>query len=169
MNSFVLSQTHIFFIFVIYGLLIALLFDIFRILRKSFKTPDIVTYIEDVIFWLLTCIILAFGIFKYNNGELRAYIFIGLLIGLAIYLLYFSKTVIKVSVTIITTIKKCILTILEIIAYPLKIIIKVIRKIILKPISFIFINIHKSMSISVKKYGKILQKGKIKEGFKTNL
>ena len=36
------------------GVIIGILFDFFRILRKSFKTPDFVTYIEDVIFWILT-------------------------------------------------------------------------------------------------------------------
>ena len=47
----VANQANLFLIFTINGILIGLLFDIFRILRKSFKTPDIITYIED--FFLL--------------------------------------------------------------------------------------------------------------------
>ena len=48
----VISQANLFLIFTLDGILIGLLFDLFRILRKSFKTADVVTYIEDTIFWL---------------------------------------------------------------------------------------------------------------------
>lgn len=48
------SQAHIFMIFLIIGLLIGILFDIFRALRIAFKTSDLVTCIEDVIFMALT-------------------------------------------------------------------------------------------------------------------
>ena len=54
----VANQANLFLIFTINGILIGLLFDIFRILRKSFKTPDIITYIEDFFFWLITGLIL---------------------------------------------------------------------------------------------------------------
>ena len=54
----ILNQAYIFLIFVINGFLIGILFDIFRILRKSFKTKDIITYIEDILFWILTGLLL---------------------------------------------------------------------------------------------------------------
>lgn len=48
------NQAQLFLIFTINGIIIGLLFDFFRILRKSFNTVDIVTYIEDILFWILT-------------------------------------------------------------------------------------------------------------------
>ena len=48
------NQGIVFLIFVLNGFAIGLLFDLFRVLRKSFKTADIVTYFEDMIFWILT-------------------------------------------------------------------------------------------------------------------
>ena len=48
------NQANLFLIFTINGVIIGLLFDFFRILRRSFKTKDIITYIEDIIFWILT-------------------------------------------------------------------------------------------------------------------
>ena len=42
------NQAYLFLIFTINGILIGFLFDIFRILRKSFKTNDLITYIEDI-------------------------------------------------------------------------------------------------------------------------
>ena len=82
MNSSVYHQLFNLLVFVLTGILIGILFDIFRIMRRSFKTPDFVTYIEDIIFWILTGIVLLFTIFTFNNGEIRIYIFVSLLVGL---------------------------------------------------------------------------------------
>ena len=152
MNTLVLNQTQVFLIFIFCGTFIGLLFDTFRILRKSFKTPDIITYIEDILFWLLTCIFLAYAIFHYNNGEIRAYLFIGLFIGITLYILLLSKFIITISVNIIGTIKKIITYMFHFIAYPITFIISIIKRLFLKPISFIFINFRKSMSKQVKKF-----------------
>ncbi len=48
------EQVKLFFIFIINGLIIGLLFDFFRILRKSFNTKDLITYIQDIIFWIIS-------------------------------------------------------------------------------------------------------------------
>lgn len=134
------NQEYAFIIFILNGLLIGLLFDIFRILRKSFKTPDLITYIEDIIFWILSGLILLYSIFKFNNGELRLYIFIGVIIGILIYMLIFSRLFINISVYIIFFIKKILFIILII---PVKFIIKILKKILFKPTLFLCINIRK--------------------------
>ena len=100
------NQAFLFVIFILNGISIGILFDTFRILRKSFKTIDIVTYIEDVIFWILTGVITLFFIFTYNNGEIRLYVFLGIILGILLYMLTISKYIIKVSVKIILFLKE---------------------------------------------------------------
>lgn len=121
-------------LFILTGIVIGVLFDIFRIIRRSFKTPDFLTYIEDILFWLMAGIILLFTIFKFNNGEIRLYIFVSLLFGLTIYLLTLSKFFIKINVKIIGILKK-------IVCYPIKLIYNFIKKFIFRPIIFVFNNI----------------------------
>ena len=133
MNALFLEQIYIFFIFIICGVIIGIIFDIFRILRKSFKTPDIITYIEDILFWIITCVLFAYTIFTYNNGEIRLYIFIGALVGILMYILTISRYFIKFCVKIIEIIKKVIK---KFVVYPLKIILKILRKFVFKPIFF---------------------------------
>ena len=41
----VTNQAYLFLIFMVNGIIIGILFDFFRILRKSFKTADLITYI----------------------------------------------------------------------------------------------------------------------------
>ena len=78
-------QAYLFLIFTINGIIIGLFFDIFRILRKSFKTSDIITYLQDFIFWIITAIILLYSVFKFSNGEIRLYMFIAVFLGCIIY------------------------------------------------------------------------------------
>lgn len=137
-NNF--EQLSSFIIFTIIGVIISIIFDIFRILRKTFKTPDLITYIEDIIFWILTGLIVLFSIFLFNNGELRLYIFIGIIIGIVLYMLFISKYFIRFNVCIINLIKNIIAKILHIILKPIKNIYSLLKKLLFKPISFIFIN-----------------------------
>ena len=81
------NQAYTFIIFVLNGFIIGILFDIFRILRKSFKTPDVITYMQDIAFWILSGLIILYSIFKFNSGELRLFIFIGVLLGIWAYIL----------------------------------------------------------------------------------
>lgn len=137
------NQAYLFLIFTINGLIIGILFDIFRILRRSFKTSDIITYIQDILFWILTGFILLYTIFTFSNGEIRLYMFLGVFLGCLIYMLVFSKYFIKINVKIILFIKKIISKIISIIFLPIKFIINLIKKIFFKPIKFITINIKK--------------------------
>ena len=139
----VTNQAYLFLVFTINGILIGLLFEIFRILRRSFKTSDIVTYLQDILFWILTGFILLYSIFTFSNGEIRFYMFLGVFLGCLVYMLIFSKYFININVKIILVLKKVIGKILSIIIFPIKIIIKFIKKIFFKPINFVTINIKK--------------------------
>ena len=160
LDDYTISQAYLFLIFSIDGILIGLLFDFFRILRKSFKTPDFVTYIEDIVFWFLTGLIILYSIFTFNNGELRAYIFIALFIGIVIYILALSKYIIKINVTIIKFIKLIASKIINILTFPLKIVLNLLKKVIFKPFRFIYLNIHKKMTNILKNIQIRLNSGK---------
>lgn len=141
----VTNQAYLFLIFIINGIIIGILFDFFRILRKSFKTADLVTYMQDILFWILTGVIFLYSIFVFCNGEIRLFMFIGVLLGTIIYMLVASKYVIKINVYIITFVKKIVIKIFSFIFMPIKAIYKILKKILFKPISFVIINIKKSI------------------------
>ena len=151
------NQSYIFFIFILNGFLIGLIFDVFRILRKSFKTQDFITYLEDIVFWIITGILILYSIFKFNNGEIRGYIFLGIILGVITYLLVFSKLFININVFIIKILKKIIYYMLVL---PIKTIFKILRKILLKPILFIVINSSRILSNFKIKYIKLNKKHK---------
>ena len=160
----VTNQAYLFFIFIINGVLIGLLFDFFRITRKVISTNDIVTYLEDIIFWILSGAIVLYSIFIFNNGQLRLFLFLGLIIGALFYMVFISSYMIKINIKLIHIAKK----ILGIILIPFKFFYKTLYKVIFNPIHFLFINITKgSTNFATKIYKNIktIKKNGNKKGF----
>lgn len=145
-----INQAYLFLIFTLNGFFIGILFDFFRILRKSFKTINLITNVEDIIFWILTGLSIIYCMYNFSDGSLRLFMFLGLGIGLTIYILTLSNFIIKTVVKVISIIKKFIITIISIIIFPFKAIFKLIRKILFRPIYVIFIKIQNNMTKKLK-------------------
>lgn len=147
------NQAYLFICFVLVGIIIGIVFDLFRILRRTFKTKDLITYIEDIIFWIITGIIIIYSMYKFCDGELRFFMIIGIIIGTILYLITISEYVIKISVYIINILKR-------ILYFPLKIVFKFIRRFILRPITIICINLRKNVKKNKKNRGFFIKKEK---------
>ena len=150
----VINQAYLFLIFTLNGFAIGLLFDFFRILRKSFKTSDTITYIEDILFWILSGLSVLYSIFMFNNGEIRIYMFLGIFIGISLYILLLSNYIIKINVYLISKLKIFLKYIFNILIIPIKLIFNIIKRLFFKPISFVCINFKNS----IKNIDKILSK-----------
>ena len=162
------TQLQLFFIFLVNGFLIGLLFDFFRILRKAIKTADFITYVEDALFWILTGVIILYSIFIYNNGEIRLFMFFAIILGILIYLTFISKIILSMSLNIINVIKKIFSTVFTILKIPFHFLMKIIKKLFLNPISFIIINIRNYSTKCFKNFSAILKKAKISNKFVKN-
>lgn len=134
-----IEQLTSFIYFILTGILLGIIFDIFRISRRTIKTSDFFTNLEDVLFGLIAGIIILFSIFNFNNGELRLYIFIGLSIGIILNMLFISKYFIKINIYIISFIKKTFKFLFK----PIIFLVKFIKKILFKPFLFVIFNIRK--------------------------
>lgn len=155
MNFLLNSQIGLFLIYVASGILICLLFDIFRALRKSIKTADIITYVEDTIFWIIAASFLMYLIFTLNSGNIRMYIFIALFIGGLLYYCTISKLFLNVSTKFFTLLKNLLKKFIFILLIPIKTFMKINKKII----CFLCINLQ-NMSKIFKKFPKLSKKEK---------
>ena len=82
-----LEQARVFTIFFALGIIIAFLFDVFRIIRKNIKTGYLITSIEDIIFVLFSGFLVFKSILVFSNGEIRFYLFLGIIFGIVSYIL----------------------------------------------------------------------------------
>ena len=157
-----MNQIYCFIIFIVVGIIISILFDIFRILRKVFKTPDFITYIEDIIFGVFSGIIIIYSIFIFNNGEIRLYLFLGILLGILSYLCTLSKLFIKFGDKIFTFFKKILLFPIKKALLFSKNVLKFINRNIFRPFSKFINNLRNKISkFSIKK----CKNRRKKEGF----
>ena len=89
------NQTYVFLSCILVGIILAIIFDVFRILRRKGNTPNYIVYIQDVLYWIIVTIIIVMSAFIINDGELRGYMFIGYIIGAVIYIVTFSTYILK--------------------------------------------------------------------------
>ena len=136
------NQAYLFIVFSLTGVIIGLLFDFFRILRRSFKTSNIITYFEDVLFWILTGVLILYNIWYFNNGEIRIYMFLGIIMGVLIYMLTLSNI-------IISLLSKILISIVKVLELPFK---------------TLFSIFHKFFTVIMKIFNVFSKKLKIKKG-----
>lgn len=91
----IVEQVYVFFYSILTGAILGLLFDFFRGFRYV-GIKDIWVYLQDIIFWLITAVIIIVSTFLINEGELRIYMLIGYLLGAIFYMLLFSKIILAV-------------------------------------------------------------------------
>lgn len=76
------------------GIAIALIYDLFRIIRKSSSAGAVLTGVQDVLFLCLAIAVMFFVVFVTNNGKLRWYQFFGVLCGAILYFSWLSEPII---------------------------------------------------------------------------
>ena len=108
-----LNEYQVFAFFYIIGIIISIVFDFFKALRKNIKHKDLFVYIEDSIYLLFCTILIFLGIFKLNSGVLRFYLIIALVLGILGYFLTISRFCVIIFSVIIRFIKNIITFILK--------------------------------------------------------
>lgn len=116
------NQAYLFLVFSLTGVAIGVLFDFFRILRRTIKTSNVITYVEDVLFWILTGLLVLYNIWYFNNGEIRIFMFLGIILGVLIYMSTLSNILINIF-------SKILQTIIRILEMPIKTILKILKRI----------------------------------------
>lgn len=161
MNITVSNQLFIFVSSALCGIVIGLIFDVFRIFRQLVRASKTAAIIEDITYWLIAAGVFFVFVIKVNNGELRLYQFIGVFIGTGLYFISVSKYVISISVCVIQFMVKMLTVVFKIILTPILFVFKLFRK----PFFFI-INVSKKgrwklmhkFSSSISNFNKFLKK-----------
>ncbi len=78
------------------GLAAGFLYDLFRLKRKALKTGAFFASVEDIVFWVLSAIIVFITAYASNRGEIRVYFFFAVIFGVGVYYWLFSRWVIQI-------------------------------------------------------------------------
>lgn len=93
---------------ILLGHFLALMFDFYRVLRGFGYIDNLATVVFDFIFAFLGAGITFFILLNSNFGQIRFYIFVGLVVGILIYHQLFSRLIIRGMRVILEAIIKLI-------------------------------------------------------------
>ncbi|MDI3477123.1 MAG: hypothetical protein PWQ59_648 [Thermoanaerobacterium sp.] len=112
------SQLYSFLVMLYGGMIIAILYDVYKVIRIILKPNRLATDIGDIIFWILGTIVFIFFLYISNYAEIRFYSFLGFLIGILLYNILLSPFVIKLLLLVYRIAKNIFIKAYKIVAYP---------------------------------------------------
>lgn len=90
------------------GLSMGVVFDGYRVVSNELRFPRWWLPVLDVIYWMAAALAVFRVLYASNNGEVRAYVFLGLAVGVIVYYWALSKVVIQVVKWFIQAIRSLI-------------------------------------------------------------
>ncbi|WP_027625376.1 spore cortex biosynthesis protein YabQ [Clostridium lundense] len=110
------------------GIMIGVLFDIYRIIR-GFENPNkVITFIEDTLFWILTGIIVFVFLLYTNYAYIGFYVYLFIILGTYFYMKLISNVFITVQYKILKGLGKLLRMLINNIVFPIEVIIYRIRR-----------------------------------------
>lgn len=91
MSKNIIIELRFFSISFIGGTFLMFVYDNLRIIRRLIKHKNIVTFVEDFLYWLWASFYIFSIIYKENNGILRGFAFVSFTFGMIIYFKTFSR------------------------------------------------------------------------------
>ena len=93
--SFSYLQFFTFLNMILVGMIISLIFDFYRVLKRKMGFPVYLINLIDFLIFIIFTFIVFLRLIQLNSGQVRWYIFLGVILGIIIYYLNFSKIIIK--------------------------------------------------------------------------
>ena len=100
------EQTLSFLLSLLLGVILCLKYDIFRAYRKIKKPTVIGVFIQDVLYFLICAVLTFLLMIITTSGQVRGYIFIGIVIGFAICRISLSVLFFKILVVLFGAVAK---------------------------------------------------------------
>ena len=99
------SKIFIFLFSLILGLVLVIIYDVFRIVRMIINSKNVAVFIQDVLYFIISGIITFIFVLGVNSGDSRFYILAGEGIGWIIYHITLGEIIYKYSSKIVSSIK----------------------------------------------------------------
>ena len=85
MNPAINIELQFFLVSILWGGILLIAYDILRIIRRLIKHDSFIIALEDLIFWVLASLFIFAMIYHENNGVIRGFSIIGILLGAILY------------------------------------------------------------------------------------
>ncbi|MCR8645857.1 spore cortex biosynthesis protein YabQ [Paenibacillus sp. N1-5-1-14] len=76
------------------GLALGAIYDLFRVLHRELRLPRWSLMVIDTVYWIVATILIFRLLYQSNHGQIRLFVFIGLVIGVILYYFILSRLVV---------------------------------------------------------------------------
>lgn len=120
MSSVIRWEAAIFFLSAVHGMLLCVVYDLFRALRRVIPHAAGMVSLEDFLYWIMACL-LTFGFaFVRTDGVIRGYVIVGMLLGAVLYYAVFGSRVVGILAWMFGLVKRLIAAIWYVLSKPVK-------------------------------------------------
>jgi spore cortex biosynthesis protein YabQ len=102
------------------GILTGFLFDIYRIFRGFENIPKIIIIIEDILFWILTAVIVFVFMLFTDYAYISSYVYVAIGVGIYLYMSVVSRYVTSLQYMIIKLMAKILRVSIKFMFYPMR-------------------------------------------------
>ena len=112
---------------ILWGLELAVFFDIFSIFRNVVRHKNFFIYAEDFLYWIACALFVFDHLYEIGDGYIRWYMALGVGIGMLAYKLTLSKWIVRSISYVLNLIKRIAVKIIRILIKPFGLIVHKIR------------------------------------------
>jgi spore cortex biosynthesis protein YabQ len=84
------------------------IFDAYRVLSTQLRVPRWMIPLLDIVYWIVSTLLVFRGLYASNHGQVRLYVFLGLILGGWLYMQFFSDAFSRFVELMIRIVKKSI-------------------------------------------------------------
>ncbi len=94
-------EVRLFLASVAWGLVLVVMYDCLRIFRRLVKHNKIGAGLEDVLYWVISAILIFRMMYRVNDGAIRGFSIVGVVIGMVLYHYSISEFVVKMLTKVV--------------------------------------------------------------------
>ena len=114
----IIDQIKLLLFSILSGVIIGIIYDIYRLMRGIKIHNSIITFLEDTLFWILSAIIVFIFLLYTSYAFIGTYVYLYIAIGILIYFRALSKTIFKLENKLINITAKTFRVVINYGLYP---------------------------------------------------
>lgn len=108
MNEAIIVELEFFVVSILWGGIIIAFYDCLRIIRKVIKHNGFFIALEDVLYWVVSSLLIFNMMYKQNNGIIRTFSILAMFIGMMLYYNLLSELLVEKISFILIKIKEIV-------------------------------------------------------------
>ncbi|WMJ90558.1 spore cortex biosynthesis protein YabQ [Anaerocolumna sp. MB42-C2] len=157
MNDAIMVELRFFGTSVLWGVILLILYDLLRIFRRVIIHNGFFVAFEDLIYWVISSLLIFHMMYQQNNGIIRGFAILAMLIGMTLYHSVFSELFVNTISTLLNEIINLIWKLIVLILRPFRFIFRKIKSLFV----WIFLKIKKFIQFLGKSLKKLNKSSKI--------